>query len=407
MPQPSRRQCRTMDQIGIAVVGAGFLAETRARCYRRVGGVPSRLAAVVDTVAERAESYAARHGVPRVFTDFAEVLAVPEIHMVDLCVPNHLHRPMTEMAARAGKHVVCTKPLTAYVGQDLPAGVEAGTVSSQPRRHMLEMVVRDARAMVEATDQAGVKLMYGENWIYAPSIVKAVDLLQHANAAIVEMRGGECHCGSHSPFSKLWKYAGGGALLRLGAHPLGAMIYLKQLEGIRRSGKPIRPVSVVGEVADLTRIPAVAVEKKAWLARGWEDVENWGSAILCFEDGSRGIAWASDGVLGGMESRLEIYSSSNVIKCNLSPNNLVQAYAPDPSVFGEAYIQEKLETRGGWSTPMPDEDWTSGHQQMCQAFVEAVAGDLPPVTDGRLGLEVLKAIYGAYVSAAEGRRLEL
>lgn len=396
-----------MSQIGIAVVGAGFLAETRARCYRRVSGVPSRLVAVVDTLRERAESYAARHGVARTFTALEEMLELPEVHMVDLCVPNHLHRPMTEAAARAGKHVVCTKPLTAYVGQDLAPDTDPAAVSAQSRRHMLEMVVRDAEAMVRAAEAAGVKLMYGENWVYAPSMTKAAALLETSGAAIVEMRGGECHCGSHSPFSKQWKYAGGGALLRLGAHPIGAMVYLKQLEGKRRDGRPIPLRSVMGEVGDLTRIKAVEEERQAWLARGWVDVENWGSAILTFADGSRGIAWASDAVLGGMESRLEIYSSSSVVKCNLSPNNLVQAYAPDAEVFGDSYLQEKLETRAGWSTPMPDEDWTSGHQQMCQSFVETVAGDRLPLTDGRLGVEVLKAVYGAYLSAAEGRRIEL
>jgi predicted dehydrogenase len=395
-----------MNEIGIAVIGAGFLAETRARCYRRVCGVPCRLVAVVDTETGKAEAYAARHGVGRALHRFEEVLDLPEVHMVDLCVPNHLHRPMTEAAARAGKHVVCTKPLTAYVGQDLGSEVTPAVVSAQPRRHMLDTVIRDAEAMVAAAESAGVKLMYGENWIYSPSVAKAVSLLQRSDSTIVEMRGGECHSGSHSPFSKLWKFAGGGALLRLGAHPLGTMIFLKGLEGERRQGRPIRPRSVVGEVGDLSRIPAVAAEPRPWIARGWEDVENWGSAILTFEDGSRGIAWASDAVLGGMESRLEIYGSAQVLKCNLSPNNLVQAYAPDPEVFGDEYLQEKLETRAGWSTPMPDEDWTSGHQQMCQAFVEAVAYDRKPLTDGRLGLEVVKAVYGAYVSAAEGRRLE-
>lgn len=395
------------DTIGIGIIGAGFLAETRGRCYSRVSGFDSQIIAVCDSVEERAEAFAQKYGVDRFTSDYRKLLAMPEVGLVDLCVPNHLHRPMTEAAAAAGKHVVCTKPLTAYVGQDLPAGASDQEVSSQGRRHMLSVVLEDAEAMVEATRRAGVKLMYGENWIYSPSVTKAASMVRDSQGSIVEMRGGECHSGSHTPFSKIWRYTGGGALNRLGAHPIGTMLYLKKLEGMARDGKPIRAVSVSAEVGDLSRIPSVQSEKEEWFARGWQDVENWGSALLTFEDGSRGIVWASDTMLGGMESRIEVFLSNARIKCNLSPNNLVEAYAPDPQVFDRQYIIEKGGTKAGWSTPMPDEDWTSGHQSMCQAFVSAVALDQKPETDGNLGLEVAKIIYSAYCSADEGRRVQL
>jgi predicted dehydrogenase len=396
-----------MKRVGIGIIGAGFLAETRARCYARVSGYDSRVLVVADTVPERAQSYIARHSIPRFVTDFREVLDMPEVDLVDLCVPNHLHRPMVEAAAEAGKQIVCTKPLTAYVGQDLPAEASDEDISGQSRGHMLKVAVEDARAMVEAAGRAGVRLMYGENWIHAPSLRKAAALVEKVGGAIVEMRGGECHSGSHSPFSKIWRYAGGGALIRLGAHPIGAMIFLKHLEGMARDGRPIRPASVMAEVGDLSRIPSVAGEEREFIARGWRDVENWGAALIAFEDGSRGVCWASDAVLGGMESRLEVYLSNSVLKCNLSPNNLVEAFAPDPSVFGDAYLQEKLETGAGWTTPMPDEDWTSGHQGMCQAFVASVADGTSPLTDGALGLEVVRAVYSAYLSAERGVRVPL
>ncbi|UCF36023.1 MAG: Gfo/Idh/MocA family oxidoreductase [Acidobacteriota bacterium] len=394
-------------RIGIGVVGAGFLAETRARCYAKAGGGLGQVVAVADSIPEKAEEYARKYSIPNFVTDFRKLLDMDEIDMVDLCVPNHLHRPMTEAAAAAGKHIVCTKPLTAYVGQDLPKDVDESEISAQGRRHMLSVVVEDAEAMVAAAEAAGVKLMYGENWIFSPSIAKAALLAGEASGTIVEMRGGECHSGSHSPFSKIWKYTGGGALLRLGAHPIGSMIYLKKLEGLARNGKPIRPVSVSAEVGDLSRIPSVQAESDEWFARGWKDVENWGSALLTFEDGSRGVVWASDTMLGGMESKLEVFMSNARIICNLSPNNLIQAYAPDAGVFAGEYLMEKLETKAGWSTPMPDEDWTSGHQPMCEEFVRAVAMDQPSPSDGHLGLEVVRAVYSAYVSAAEGCRIDL
>jgi predicted dehydrogenase len=397
----------TQKQVGIGMIGAGFLAETRARCYRQVGGYNARIVAVAARSESSASLYARRHNVPKQFTDYETLLALPEVDLVDLCVPNHLHRSIAEAAAAAGKHIVCTKPLTAYVGQDLGPDATDEQIAGRDRQEMLAVAAADAGAMVEAAERAGVQLMYGENWIYAPAIHKAERLIKASQGAILEMRGGECHSGSHSPYSKRWRYTGGGALLRLGAHPIGAMLYLKQQEGLARNGQPIRPVAVSAEVGDLSRVATAANPGQSWIVTGWHDVENWASLIITFSDGSRAIVYASDAVLGGMESRLDIFCSNSHFKCNLSPNNLLQAYAPDPGLFEAEYIMEKVETKAGWSTPIPDEDWSSGHLAMCQDFITAVAENTPARADGRLGLEVIRVVYAAYHAAAAGCRVEL
>jgi predicted dehydrogenase len=249
--------------------------------------------------------------------------------------------------------------------------------------------------------------MYAENWVYAPSIAKAGRLAAASKGAILEMRGGECHSGSHSPYSKVWRHTGGGALLRMGSHPIGGMLYLKQQEGLARSGRPIRPIAVTAEVGNVSDIAARAGGDKTWIVTGWQDVETWGAAIITFDDGSRAVVNASDAVVGGMESRLELFLSNAHLKLNMSPNNLVQAYAPDASIFGDEYLQEKQETKAGWTTPMPDEDWTSGHLAMCQDFVDAVAAKRAARSDGRLGREVIRVIYAGYVAAATGQRVTL
>lgn len=394
-------------QIGIGMIGAGFLAETRARCYAQVSGYQPRIVAVAARTEASATAYAARHEVPKSFANYGQLLALPEVDVVDLCVPNHVHRPIAEAAAAAGKHIICTKPLTAYVGQDMPADATDEAISGVDRRRMLEVATADAQAMVEAADEGGVQLMYGENWIYAPAITRAEGLIKASQGTIVELRGGECHSGSHSPYSKIWRYTGGGALLRLGTHPIGAMLYLKQQEGLARDGQPIRPVAVSAETGDLSRIPGVAAQEQPWLVTGWQDVENWAALIITFDDGSRAVVYASDAVLGGMESKLEIFLSNSHLVCNLSPNNLLAAYAPHPDVFGNEYIMEKTSTTAGWSTPIPNEDWSSGQLAMCQEFVAAVAEDRPARADGRLGLAVIRVVYAAYVAAATGRRVEL
>jgi predicted dehydrogenase len=390
--------------VNIAIVGTGFIAETRARAYASVAGYDARLAAAVGRSAEHVAAYAERHGIDFVTTELDAVLERPEVDVVDLCVPNYLHRPMTEKAAAAGKHVICAKPLTAFDAGSVPEGAEVAAVS---RADMLATAAANATAMVEAARRAGVLLMYGENWVYAPSIVKADRLAAAAGGSILEMRGGECHSGSHSPYSKEWRYTGGGALLRLGIHPIGAMLYLKRQEGMRRSGRPIRPASVTAEVGDLTRAANFPGESPRWIGTGWRDVENWGSILLTFDDGTRGIVWASDAVLGGMESSLKILMSNAHLVCNLSHTRLVEAYAPDASVFGSEYLTEKLETSAGWSPPQPDEDWAQGHRHMLQDFVACVAEGRPPRADGELGRDAIRVVYSAYQSAEEGRRITL
>ncbi len=377
--------------VNVGMIGAGFLAETRARAYAGVSPYPARIVAVASRTLARAEDYARRHLVPQVYDDPRRVFDSPDIDVVDLCVPNHAHRPLAEAAAAAGKHVIVAKPLTAFDGP-----------GSVPRAEMLRAASENASAMVSAARANGVKLMYAENWVYAPSIARAARLAAASGGAILEMRGGECHSGSHSPYSKEWQYTGGGALMRLGVHPLGAMLWLKRQEGLRRSGVPIRPAAVMAEVGDLTRTPGFSGQ---WLGTGWVDVENWGSLLLTFEDGTRGIVWASDAVLGGMASSLEIFLSNAHLRCNLSHHHMIDAYAPDAAVFGDEYLMEKLETSGGWSTPQPDEDWAQGHRQMVSDFVAAVAEDRDPLADGELGADVIRTVYSAYVSAEQGCRV--
>jgi len=142
------------------MVGAGFIAETRARSYAAVTGYEVRIVAVVSRSRDHAVKYARAHGVPDVYENYEDVLARSDVDVVDLCVPNHLHRPMTKAAAAAGKHIICAKPLTAFGRGDVAPGTEFRTV---PRGQMLRAAVESADAMVVAAERAGVRLMYAEN----------------------------------------------------------------------------------------------------------------------------------------------------------------------------------------------------------------------------------------------------
>ena len=102
-----------MSEVRVGVVGTGFLAETRARCWALVRG--AHVEGVASARPDRAREYAQRHGVPRTYASAEELFVSPDIDLVDLCVPNLVHRSLTEAAAKAGKHVLCTKPLAESV----------------------------------------------------------------------------------------------------------------------------------------------------------------------------------------------------------------------------------------------------------------------------------------------------
>ncbi len=392
----------TRPTLRVGLVGAGFLARTRARCWRKVHGVDVRLNAVAASSKANADAFAKQWDIPRCL-DAAALIESDEIDLVDLCVPNNLHRSLSESASNAGKQVLCTKPLTAYVGQDLP---DPKYAASQDPAQMYRVAVADARAMVTAAKQSNAPLHYGENWIYAPSIQRAAQLGASAAGVILEMHGWEAHSGSHAAYSRMWRNAGGGALIRLAAHPIGAMIWLKLREGLRRNGAPIRVASVTAEVADLTRNPGLN-EGNTEVASDWNEVENWGAIFLNFEDGSRGVAHGSDVLLGGMQSHLRVLASDHQLECNLSPNDLLRTYATEDGAFGDEYMMEKLHGQAGWSTAMPDEDWTSGQQGLCQGVAEAAVENRESESTGEIGLEVTKVIYAGYLSARTGRRVTL
>ena len=384
-------------RVGVGVVGAGFVARIHAEAYRLVHGVQVELRWAVAARRERAEAFAAEHAIPRAATEFDRVLADPGVDLVDLCVPPHLHAPFAVAAARAGKHVIVEKPLTGYFGD--PA---------TPRDQMLRAALASADEAIAACRDAGVQLCYAENWVYAPPIQKARRLLTAAAAPILRMVGEESHSGTHAPANKHWVTSGGGSLIGKACHPLGGALYLKADEGRRLRGAPVRPASVVAEVAHLADTAAYRESPSRYLntVEG-ADVEDWGSLLVTFDDATVAQITASDAVLGGIRNQLAIYGANAAILCNINPNDAVRAYAPDPQVFAGEYLVEKLETKAGWSTPQPDEDWMNGYPQEIQDFVECVAFGREPLSGGGLARDVTVTLYGAYLAAEQGRRVDL
>lgn len=115
-----------------------------------------------------------RNSVPNHFTDLDALLAMDEIHMVVLGVPNYLHCEITLKAAEAGKHIVVEKPFC--------------------------MNMAEADRMIGACKKAGVKLMYAEELCFTPKYVRLKGLLDEGSLGKpVLMKQSEKHDGPHAP----------------------------------------------------------------------------------------------------------------------------------------------------------------------------------------------------------------
>jgi predicted dehydrogenase len=142
---------------GILLIGAGVgvthgVGSMHIEAWQRVNG--ARIVAVADINPTAARRGAAAAGA-EAFTDYREALKLPGVDAVDICTPSHLHRAMTEGAARAGKHVLVEKPVAltledtdAMIGACREANVVLMVVQSQrysANSRLLQQVIREGR----------------------------------------------------------------------------------------------------------------------------------------------------------------------------------------------------------------------------------------------------------------------
>lgn len=119
---------KTNDIVRVAIVGAGGISAYHAAALQKTPG--AELAAVCDVDEARAAGFAAAHGVSKALTDYEELVDLPEIDAVVITAPNYLHAPIALAALRAGKHVLCEKPM-ATTAEDAAAMVEAAQKSGR------------------------------------------------------------------------------------------------------------------------------------------------------------------------------------------------------------------------------------------------------------------------------------
>jgi predicted dehydrogenase len=386
-------------KIKVAIVGARFAARFHLEAYRKVYGVPVEVAGITSKSKESREAFAAAHQV-QAFDTLDELLDAVDV--VDVCAPGYVHEPVAVAAFRAGKDVIIEKPLTGYYGP------ETGDFKGNrfPKEFMLAEAMASAHRLQEAASQSGKKLMYAENWVYAPAIQKECEIIRATKAQILWILGEESHSGSHSPSYGIWAQSGGGSVVGKLCHPLTAALYLKQEEGIASLGRPVRPKTVSARVHEVTRTSGYRDAK--FLRTDYYDVEDFGQVHIVFDDGMLADIFSTELVMGGVRNRLEVVANNHRTRCSINPVDALTTYNPKEEQFRDVYVVEKIGTKQGWSHPAPDEDWMSGYPQEIQDFMECVYHDRQPRCGAALGQDTVAVMYAAYVSAErQGAEVEV
>ena len=389
-----------MPKVRVGLVGCGFVAELHMYAYKRIYGLDAEVSAVVAR-GDHVLDFAKKHQIGKSYRDFQHLLGDRDINVIDICTPPALHAAMIVQGVHAGKHVICEKPFSGYFGRP---GDAAPIGKHVPKSLMYERVMEEMEKTRAAIEASGRLFMYAEDWVYAPALAKTVEILKATKDKILFMKAEESHSGSHAAHAAQWSMTGGGSLIRMGCHPLSAVLYLKQVEARTRGEQ----ISVSAVMADAGNVAAALPQaERAYIKANPVDVEDWGMLTLTFSDGTKASVFSGDIILGGVRNLIETYTSGGSLFANITPNNHMMSYLTDEEKLAGVYVTEKVDRKTGWQFICLEEEWTRGYLQEIQDFMECVVSGRQPLAGLDLAYETIKINYAGYWSAEEGRRIAL
>lgn len=389
------------NEICIGMAGAGRATELHINALKRFTGIPLRFKMIVARRKEQLEVAKAIYGFEETSYDFEDLLTDPDIDVIDICTPPYVHEEMIERAMLAGKHVICEKPLTGYFGMsgdEYPIGINVS------KKVMYLQLLESIRRLRQIIRKSGKKFMYAENFVYAPAVLKAAEIITAKKSRILYAKGEESLKGSNSPVAGEWDKTGGGTFIRTGSHPLSAILWLKQQEA-KAHGIDIKVKSVIADMGRIT--PNLSDYEHRHIAANPVDVEDCGTVILNFTDDSRAVIIATDTLLGGSKNYVELYCNDAAINCTLTMSDLMSTYFLDEDNLDNVYISEMLPSKIGWNKPFLEDEIIRGYTDEMRDFMEAIFYDRDPKAGFDLAYDTIRIIYAAYMSAEMGCKVEL
>ncbi|AKA35582.1 Gfo/Idh/MocA family protein [Flagellimonas lutaonensis] len=337
----------------IAMLGSGFIARfyaTSLHAQRR----KDRIISVYSRNIENAKRFAKDYGFEHFTDKMEEAVQHPDVDVVLISLPNHLHLPAVEAAAKAKKGVLCTKPLG--------------------------RTAEEAKKMLDLAEEAGIFAGYLEDLCYTPKFLKSMESVKKgAIGKVLWAKSRETHPGPHSDWFWDMEKSGGGAIIDLGCHCVE----------ISRNfiGKEIRPLEVMCW-AD-TQVHPI-------------DAEDHAIGLVKYANGAIGqfeVSWA---FRGGMDLRDEVMGTEGTIWLN---NFLRTGFEMFTTGGKDAYVAEKAEIDRGWLFPVGDEAHDLGYPHMFTDMFDAMEEGREPLETFYDGY-VVNAILDAAFKSAETKKWE-
>jgi len=341
------------NRVGFAIIGTGTVAIRHARAIEEIDC--AELVAVHDVDPDRALPFALEHNTEAVL-QLQDLLANDHIDVVTVATPSGTHGTVAIPAAKAGKHIICEKPL--------------------------ETTLEKADAIIEACKENKVFLTavfqsrFGEN---VQLIKKAIDTgrfgkLILASAQVKWYRSVDYY--TSAGWRGTWQLDGGGVLMNQSIHIIDLLLYLV--------GKP-------REVFAYTDI----------LTHAGLEVEDTACAAIRFKNGAMGVIEASTSCAPGFPRKLEISGQKGSIV--LEDDRLIrwqftEEYPEDQEIRRKGEISEGLHSGAG----DPKAAGYKGHKQQFQDMARAILEKREPLISGREGRRALELICGIYESAESG-----
>ena len=332
-------------RLGVAVVGLGTLAlENIIPGFAEAKSV--RLAALVSGEPDKARVVAAQYGVPEKnlydYASFDRIKDNPAIDIVYIVLPNALHAEFTIRAARAGKHVLCEKPMAATVAE--------------------------AQSMVDACHAAGRSLMIAYRLQYTPehrTIIQMARSRAYGAVRMIEAVNGQ-NDAPDGQWRQIRRLAGGGSLPDVGLYCLNAFRYITGEE----------PVAVTAQTTQPRNDPR------------FREIEDVATFTLRFPSG---VIASGTSAYSFHESRfLRVHAETGW-------------FGIDPA-FGYDNLQLAINRKAGRASATETRRFTPRSQFAAEmdAFAASLHAGQEPRTGGAEGLQDMKLMAAIYQAASGG-----
>ncbi len=340
-----------MNATGFGVIGAGLFGENHALAYSRLPGVD--LVAICDVDEARAQAVAAKYGARAYTTSYEELLNRPDIAAVSIATPDFAHREIALAAAKAGKHILCEKPLA--------------------------LTIEDSQAIVDAAKENGVKLMVDfHNRVNPPfvAVKQGIDAGEIGEPAYAYVRLSNT---TFVPMEMLSWAGQSSALWFLASHTVDLMRFLLDDEvgrvyAVRRDGilraKGVNAADFHVAIAEFAKGAVVTFENAWILPRSQPMVFDFKLELL----GSVGAMYANPSHHGALEKHV----------------NSTMAYS---DVLGV--------------TPTGDSRIGGFVLESIARFVDAVLEDKPVLATGEDGVAVTRVLLAMEESARTGQPVDI